>query len=94
MLTIGNIEHAVAVALDMSSAGGGPDPWGGTRAAFVASTQLDRRDFRMNGNMSRPGGTSLVGSSLRIDLDVQAVLAEWPDAHSRSPAATPSGAVW
>lgn len=74
MLTIRNIEHAVA--LDMSYAGSGPDPWGGTRAAFVASTQLNRRDFEMNWNMGLPGGMLLVGSSLRIDLDVQAVLAE------------------
>lgn len=74
LLTIRNIEHPVA--LDMSYAGSGPDPWGGTRAAFVASTQLNRRDFEMNWNMGLPGGMLLVGSSLRVDLDVQAVLAQ------------------
>lgn len=74
LLTIRNIEHSVS--LDMSYAGSGPDPWGGTRAAFVASTQLNRRDFEMNWNMGLPGGMLLVGSSLRVDLDVQAVLAE------------------
>ena len=74
VLTIRDIEHEVA--LDMSYAGSGPDPWGGTRAAFVASTQLNRRDFEMNWNMGLPGGMLLVGSSLRVDLDVQAVLVQ------------------
>jgi polyisoprenoid-binding protein YceI len=74
LLTIRDIQHPVA--LDMSYAGSGPDPWGGTRAAFVASTQLNRRDFEMNWNMGLPGGMLLVGSSLRVDLDVQAVLVE------------------
>lgn len=74
LLTIRNIKHPVV--LDMAYAGSGPDPWGGTRAAFVASTQLNRRDFQMNWNIGLPGGALLVGSSLRVDLDVQAVLAE------------------
>ena len=72
-LTIRDVVHPVV--LDMVDAGSGPDPWGGTRAAFVASTQLNRRDFEMNWNMGLPGGALLVGSSLRVDLDIQAVLA-------------------
>ena len=74
LLTIRDIVHPVV--LDMSYAGSGPDPWGGTRAAFVASTQLNRRDFEMNWNMGLPGGMLLVGSALRVELDVQAVLAQ------------------
>lgn len=74
LLTIRNIVHAVV--LEMTYAGSGPDPWGGTRAAFIASTQLNRRDFEMNWNMGLPGGMLLVGSTLRVDLEVQAVLAE------------------
>lgn len=73
LLTIRDVVRPVV--LDMSYAGSGSDPWGGTRAAFVASTQLNRRDFEMNWNMGLPGGMLLVGSSLRVELDVQAVLA-------------------
>jgi polyisoprenoid-binding protein YceI len=74
LLTIRNIERPVV--LEMVYAGSGADPWGGTRAAFVASTQLNRRDFEMNWNMGLPGGMLLVGSSVRVDLDVQAVLVQ------------------
>ena len=76
LLTIRDIVRPVV--LDMSYGGSGPDPWGGTRAAFTASTQLNRRDFEMNWNMGLPGGILLVGSSLRVELDVQAVFAPPP----------------
>ncbi len=72
-LTIRDITRPVV--LDMTYAGSGADPWGGTRAAFTASTQLDRRDYEMGWNIGLPGGLLLVGPTLRIDLDVQAVLA-------------------
>jgi polyisoprenoid-binding protein YceI len=70
VLTIRDI--AREVVLDVAYLGGGPDPWGGTRIAFVASTQLARRDYEMNWNMGVPGGLVVVGPTLRIDLDVQA----------------------
>ena len=57
----------------MSYAGSGADPWGGTRAAFSATTRLNRADFDMSWNVGLPGGMLLVGPILRIDLDVQAV---------------------
>ncbi|NED87802.1 hypothetical protein G3I76_47945, partial [Streptomyces sp. SID11233] len=38
------------VALDLSYLGTGADPWGGTRAAFRATTELHREDFKMNYN--------------------------------------------
>ncbi len=72
-LTIRDITRPVV--LDMTYAGSGADPWGGTRAAFTASTQLDRRDYEMGWNIGLPGGLLLVGPTLRIEVDVQAVLA-------------------
>ncbi len=72
-LTIRDITRPVA--LDMAYAGTGTDPWGGTRTAFTASAHLDRRDYEMEWNIGLPGGLLLVGPALRIDLDVQAVLA-------------------
>ena len=71
-LTIRDITRPVV--LDMTYAGSGADPWGGTRAAFTATTQLDRRDYEMEWNIGLPGGLLLVGPTLRIELDVQAVL--------------------
>jgi polyisoprenoid-binding protein YceI len=72
VLSIRDISRPVTLAL--AYAGSGADPWGGTRAAFSATTTLNRRDYEMNWNMGLPGGMLLVGPALRIDLDVQAVL--------------------
>jgi polyisoprenoid-binding protein YceI len=70
-LTIRDITREVP--LDVSYLGSGPDPWGGFRVALVATTQLARRDYEINWNMGLPGGLVLVGPTLRIDLQVQAV---------------------
>jgi len=70
-LTIRDITRDVS--LDVTYAGTAPDPWGGTRMAFVASAQLARADYEMNWNMGLPTGLGLVGPTLRIDLEVQAV---------------------
>jgi len=71
-LTIRDVTRPVT--LDVRYGGTGPDPWGGTRMAVVASTELARRDYEINWNMGLPGGLVVVGPTLRIDLDVQAVL--------------------
>jgi polyisoprenoid-binding protein YceI len=70
-LTIRDITRPVP--LDVTYLGCGPDPWGGTRMALTATTQLVRRDFEINWNMGLPGGLVVVGPTLRVDLDVQAV---------------------
>jgi polyisoprenoid-binding protein YceI len=73
-LTIRDITRPVA--LDVAYLGTGPDPWGGTRVALTATTQLARRDYEMTWNMGLPGGFVLVGPTLQVDLAVQAVRAE------------------
>jgi polyisoprenoid-binding protein YceI len=70
-LTIRDITRPVP--LDVRYLGYGPDPWGGTRMALIATAQLARRDFEINWNMGVPGGLVLVGPTLRVELDVQAV---------------------
>jgi polyisoprenoid-binding protein YceI len=70
-LTIRDI--AREVTLDMRYGGSGPDPWGGTRMAVLATTELARRDYEINWNMGLPGGLTLIGPTLRIELDIQAV---------------------
>jgi polyisoprenoid-binding protein YceI len=64
------------VRLDTTYLGSGPDPWGGTRCAFEASTQLHRDDFAIDWNQAVQVGIGLVGATLRVELDVQAVLQE------------------
>jgi polyisoprenoid-binding protein YceI len=70
-LTIRNISRPVA--LDVTYLGTGQDPWGGTRFALTATTQLARADYEMNWNMGLPGGLVTVGPTLRIELEIQAV---------------------
>jgi polyisoprenoid-binding protein YceI len=72
VLMIRDIEREVP--LDMTYLGAGPDPWGAMRMAFKATTQLALRDYEMHWNLALPDGLVLVGPTLRIDLDVQAIL--------------------
>ena len=62
-----------AIRLDMNYLGTGPDPWGGTRAAFRAKTRLDRNDFAIDYNAMVKVGVGIVGTTLGIELDIQAV---------------------
>jgi len=67
--------HGVArpVDLDLAYLGTGSDPWGGTRAAFRATTELRREDFAMNYNQVVQAGIAAIGTTLKVELDVQAV---------------------
>ncbi|MFD7874209.1 YceI family protein [Streptomyces sp. NPDC059766] len=64
------------VDLDLAYLGTGSDPWGGTRAAFRATTELHREDFAMNYNQIVQAGIAAIGTTLRVELDVQAVQGE------------------
>ncbi|MFG2228137.1 YceI family protein [Streptomyces sp. NPDC048644] len=61
------------VDLSLSYLGTGPDPWGGTRAAFSATAELRREDFKMNYNQVVAAGIAAIGTTLRVQLDIQAV---------------------
>ncbi|WP_217176643.1 YceI family protein [Streptomyces sp. AC495_CC817] len=61
------------VDLDLAYLGTGADPWGGTRAAFRATAELRRADFAMNYNQVVQAGIAAIGTTLRVELDVQAV---------------------
>jgi len=61
------------VDLDLAYLGTGSDPWGGTRAAFRATAELHREDFAMDYNQVVRAGVALIGTTLRVELDVQAV---------------------
>lgn len=70
--------HGVArpVDLGLTYLGTGSDPWGGTRAAFRATTRLRREDFAMNYNQVVQAGIAAIGTTLRVELDVQAAQGE------------------
>ncbi|WP_328872417.1 YceI family protein [Streptomyces sp. NBC_00287] len=61
------------VDLDLAYLGTGADPWGGTRAAFRATAELRREDFAMNYNQVVQAGIAAIGTTLKVELDVQAV---------------------
>ncbi|MFF2007841.1 YceI family protein [Streptomyces sp. NPDC058195] len=64
------------VDLNLSYLGTSPDPWGGVRAAFSATAELHREDFAMNYNQVVQAGIAAIGTTLRVELDVQAVQGE------------------
>ncbi|OEU95993.1 YceI family protein [Streptomyces oceani] len=64
------------IDLDLSCLGTGPDPWGGIRTAFRATTELRRHDFSMNYNQVVAAGIAAIGTTLKVELDIQAVQGE------------------
>lgn len=66
------------VVLDARFEGTGTDPWGNTRSGFSAHAVIDRRDFGLTWNQALEAGGVLVGHEVKIELQVQAVLAQEP----------------
>ncbi|WP_051107885.1 YceI family protein [Actinomadura atramentaria] len=64
------------VDLDLTYLGVGPDPWGGTRAAFRATATLRRTDFAIRYNQILEAGVAAVGERLRVELEIQAAQGE------------------
>ncbi|MFC4005462.1 YceI family protein [Prauserella oleivorans] len=64
------------VELDLHYGGYGPDPWGGVRAAFHAETQLSRDDFAINYNAMVRAGVAAIGTTVKVEIDIQAVQGE------------------
>ncbi|MEU4838573.1 YceI family protein [Nocardia testacea] len=61
------------VDLALTYGGFGPDPWGGVRAAFHAETTLRRDDFAIDYNAMVRAGVAAIGTTVKIDLDIQVV---------------------
>ena len=69
-------DTTMEVVLDAEFQGMGQDPWGGQRAGFGASTEIDRREWGLKWNQALETGGILVGNSVKIELDVQVVKQE------------------
>ena len=52
------------------------DPWGGTRVGYAAHTTINRKDFGLAWNAALETGGVVVGDEVRIELNVEALLAQ------------------
>jgi polyisoprenoid-binding protein YceI len=73
-LTLKGVTRPVSLNLEIS--GFGPDPYGGTRAGFSATGEINRLDFGVTFNGPIPGapGGVIISEKVQISLDIEAVL--------------------
>ncbi|MFL6164186.1 MAG: YceI family protein [Jatrophihabitantaceae bacterium] len=71
-LTIKGNTRSVPLKLELN--GFGPDPFGGVRAGFTATTEISRKEFGVDINMPMDGGGVVVGDRITITLEIEAVL--------------------
>jgi polyisoprenoid-binding protein YceI len=72
-LTLKGVTRSVPLKLEVN--GFGPDPFGGTRAGFTATAEINRRDFNVNFSSPMENGGMVVADRISITLEVEAVLA-------------------
>jgi len=73
-LTIRDVTQPVT--LDVSYNGSGTDPWGNERAGFTATGTINRKDFGLKWNQALESGGVLVGDTVTIDIEVEALEAD------------------
>jgi polyisoprenoid-binding protein YceI len=73
-LTLHGVTRPVPLVVEMN--GFTADPWGGQRAGFSATAQIDRHDFGVGPVVPAAGGGLALGDKVSIDLEIQAVLQE------------------
>jgi polyisoprenoid-binding protein YceI len=62
------------VELEVEVNGFGPDPFGGTRAGFSATGEIDRTEFGMTPNLTLPTGGVVISEKIQITIEIEAVL--------------------
>jgi polyisoprenoid-binding protein YceI len=67
---------SMPVSLEATFEGIGKDPWGKQRAGFAARTEIDRREWGLRWNQALETGGVLVGLSVKIEIEAQAVAQE------------------
>lgn len=70
-LTLKGVTKTVPLTFELN--GFSADPWGGTRAGFSATAQLNRKDFNVNFEGVQ-NGLAVVGDKIDINIEVEAVL--------------------
>jgi polyisoprenoid-binding protein YceI len=71
-LTLKGVTKPVTLKTEFN--GVGPDPYGGTRVGFSATTEISRNDFGVDISMPLDGGGVVVGDKISISLEIEAVL--------------------
>lgn len=71
-LALHGVTRPVELALEFN--GVATDPWGGTRAGFSATTEINRREFGIDITLPLDGGGVVVGDKVKVDLEIEAVL--------------------
>jgi polyisoprenoid-binding protein YceI len=72
-LTLKGVTRSVPLVLELN--GFGPDAYGGTRAGFTASGEINRRDFNVNFSAPMQNGGAVVADKITLHLEIEAVLA-------------------
>jgi polyisoprenoid-binding protein YceI len=71
-LTIKGITKPVELKTEVN--GFGPDPYGGTRAGFSATAEINRTDYGITANMVLPTGGVMVSEKIQLVIEVEASL--------------------
>ena len=71
-LTLKGVTKSVPLKLELN--GFSPDPFGGYRAGFTASGELNRRDFNVNFESPMQNGGVVVSDKITLHLEIEAVL--------------------
>jgi polyisoprenoid-binding protein YceI len=71
-LTLKGVTRSVPLTLELN--GFGPDPFGGTRAGFTATGEINRRDFNVNFSAPMETGGAVVADKISLHLEIEAVL--------------------
>lgn len=70
-LTIRDVTKPIVLAVEVG--GVVDDPWGNTRAAFTATTTVNRQDFNVKWNNALAGGELVVSDDVKIVLEVEGI---------------------
>jgi polyisoprenoid-binding protein YceI len=71
-LTLKGVTKQVPLTLELG--GFGPDPYGGTRAGFTATGEINRRDFGVDFSATMETGGLVVADKVSLNLEIEAVL--------------------
>ncbi len=72
-LTLKGVTRSVPLKLELN--GFGPDAYGGTRAGFTATGEINRGDFGVSFNAVLETGGTVVSDKVQLHLEIEAVLA-------------------
>lgn len=71
-LTLKGVTKSVPLTLEVN--GFGPDAYGGTRAGFTATGEINRQDFGVSWSAAMETGGVVVSDKVTISLEIEAVL--------------------